>query len=328
MELKESNMFDNTHFPKAKKYWHKGKIHDWSQVTVHSMAHALHYGSSVFEGIRAYKTSKGPAIFRLQEHIDRFFHSASTLNMDVPYSKEEIASAIKLVIKENELESAYIRPLLFYDYGNLGLVPKYSPVEITIGAWEWGAYLGDKTEKGAQVYIVPWRRIHHSQLKMTAKLGGVYVQSTICGMEARSLGFDEAVLLNLEGNVAEGPGENIFIIKDGVLKTNDKTESILEGITRATLLEMAKDLEIKTHIGPLTKEDFFQADEAFFSGTAVELAPIIRVVDGSNPQGEKGEYLIGSGKVGEMTLRLANVYQDCVKGKIEKYQKWLTYVNE
>jgi len=321
-------MLDNTYFPRAKKYWHKGKIHDWSQVTVHSMAHALHYGSSVFEGIRAYNTSKGPAIFRLPEHIERFFHSASTLNMEVPYSKEEIASAIKLVIKENELESAYIRPLLFYDYGNLGLVPKYSPVEITIGAWDWGAYLGAKTEKGAQVYIVPWRRIHHSQLDMTAKLGGMYVQSTICGMEARSQGFDEAVLLNLEGNVAEGPGENIFIVKDRVLKTNDKRESILEGITRATLLEMAKDLDLKTHIGPITKEDFFQADEAFFSGTAVEIAPIVRVVDGSNPQEEKKEYIIGSGKVGEFNLRLYKTYQDIVRGKIKEYEKWLTYVNE
>jgi len=321
-------MFDNTHFPGAKKYLYMGKLFDWSQPAIHPMSHALHYGTSVFEGIRAYSTSGGPAIFRLPEHIDRFFHSASTLFMEVPYSKEEIMNAIKLIIKENKLESAYIRPLLFYSYGNLGLVPEFSPAELVIGAWEWGAYLGDKTEKGVHVCISPWKRIHHSQLEMTAKFGGVYVQSAICGHLARSQGFDEAVLLNLEGNVAEGPGENIFIVKGEVLKTNDKAESILEGITRASLLEIAKDLGYETQIGPITKEDFFQADEAFFSGTAVEIVPIIRVTDNSSSQlqGEKKEYTIGSGKAGDITLQLARTYNHAVRGKIKEYEKWLTYV--
>jgi len=296
-------MFNNTHFPRAKKFWYMGKLYKWNHPNIHVMSHALHYGTSVFEGIRAYKTSKGPAVFRLPEHVDRFFHSASILSMEVPYSKEEIIEAIKSVIKKNKFESAYIRPLLFYSFGNLGLVPKFSPVELTIGAWEWGAYLGEKTEKGARVYITPWKRIHHSQLKMTAKLGGVYVQSTICGMEARSLGYDEAVFLNLEGNIAEGPGENIFIIKEGVLKTNDKTESVLEGITRASILEMAENLGIETRIEPITKENFLEADEIFFTGTAVEIAPVIRVADGSNPQVDKKEYTIGSGKVGGITQK-------------------------
>ena len=319
-------MFDNTYFPQAKKFWYQGKLYDWNHPNIHVMSHALHYGTSVFEGIRAYNTPKGPAVFRLPEHVDRFFHSASTLSMEVPYGKEEIIDVIKLVVKENKLESAYIRPLLFYSFGNLGLVPKFSPVELTIGAWDWGAYLGEKTEKGAHVYITPWKRIHHSQLKMTAKLGGVYVQSAICGMEARSLGYDEAVFLNLEGNIAEGPGENIFIIKGGVLKTNDKTESVLEGITRASVLEMAKDLGIETLIEPMTKEDFLQADEIFFTGTAVEIAPVISVADGSNPQGEKKEYTIGSGKAGDMTQMLAKTYKDAVGGKIKEYEKWLSYV--
>jgi len=290
------------------------------------MSHALHYGTSVFEGIRAYKTSKGPAVFRLPEHVDRFFHSASILSMEVPYSKEEIIEAIKSVIKKNKFESAYIRPLLFYSFGNLDLVPKFSPVELTIGAWEWGAYLGKKTEKGARVYITPWKRVHHSQLKMTAKLSGVYVQSAICSIEARSLGYDEAVFLNLEGNIAEGSGENIFIIKEGVLKTNDKTESILEGITRASVLEMAKNLGIETCIEPMTKEDFLEADEIFFTGTAVEIAPIIRVADGSNPQVEKKEYVIGSGNAGGITQKLAKTFNDAVRGNIKEYEKWLSYV--
>jgi len=319
-------MFNNTHFPRAKKFWYMGKLYEWNHPSIHVMSHALHYGTSAFEGIRAYKTSKGPAVFRLPEHVDRFFHSASTLSMEVPYSKEEIIEAIKSVIKENKLESAYIRPLLFYSFGNLGLVPKFSPVELTIGAWGWGAYLGEKTEKGANVYISPWKRVHHSQLKMTAKLGGVYVQSTICGIEARSLGYDEAIFLNLEGNIAEGPGENIFIIKGGLLITNDKKESVLEGITRASVLEMAKDLGIETRIGPMTKEDLFQADEIFFTGTAVEIVPIIRVTDGSNPQGEKKEYTIGSGNAGDITQKLAKTYKDAVRGNIKEYEKWLSYV--
>lgn len=321
-------MFENTHFPKAKKYWHMGKLYDWSQPNIHSMSHALHYGTSVFEGIRAYSTSKGPAIFRLPEHIDRFFQSAATLSMTVPYSKEEIISTIMMVMKENKLDSAYIRPNLIYSYGNLGLVPKMSPVELTIAAWEWGAYLGDKTEKGVNVCILRWKRIHRSQLAMTAKLGGVYVQSAICGMEARSKGYDEAVFLNIEGNVAEGPGENIFIVQDGVLKTNDGTESILEGITRATILELAKDFGIKTAIGPIMKEDFFKADEAFFTGTAVEIAPIVLVGDDSDPETQKKEYTIGTGKKGEITDKIATAYKDTVCGKIKKYENWLTFVNE
>ncbi len=319
-------MFNNTHFPRAKKFWYMGKLYKWNHPNIHVMSHALHYGTSVFEGIRAYKTSKGPAVFRLPEHMDRFFHSASILSMEVPYSKEEIIEAIKSVIKENKFESAYIRPLLFYSFGNLGLVPKFSPVELTIGAWEGGAYLGEKAEKGARVYITPWKRVHHSQLEMTAKLGGVYVQSTICGIEARSLGYDEAVFLNLEGNIAEGPGENIFIVKEGVLKTNDKTESVLEGITRASVLEMAKNLGIETRIGPMTKENFLEADEIFFTGTAVEIAPVIRVADGSNPQVEKKEYTIGSGKVGSITQKLAKTFNSAVRGNIKEYEKWLSYV--
>lgn len=305
-----------------------GKLYDWDQPNVHSMSHALHYGTSVFEGIRAYNTAKGPAVFRLPEHIDRLFHSAATVSMKVPYGKEEIISTIKMVMKENKLESAYIRPNLFYSYGNLGLVPKVSPVELTIAAWEWGAYLGDKTEKGVNVCILKWKRIHRSQLAMSAKLGGVYVQSAICGMEARAKGYDEAIFLNIEGNVAEGPGENIFIVKDGVLKTNDGTESILEGITRATIIEMAKDSGIKTSVGPITKQDFFEADEGFFTGTAVEIAPIVLIADDSDPKAARKEYTVGTGKKGEITAKLTEAYRDTVRGKIKKYERWLTYVND
>jgi branched-chain amino acid aminotransferase len=319
-------MFENSHFPRAKKYWYLGKFHDWKEANVHAMSHALHYGTSVFEGIRAYKTAKGPAIFRLQDHIDRFFYSASLLKMEVPYSKQEIKETIKLVIKKNQLDSAYIRPLLFYSYGNLGLVPKFSPVELMIAAWEWGAYLGEEARKGIHVYLLPWRRIHHSQFDMKAKLGGLYILSTIYGTLAREKGFDEAVFLNLEGNVAEGPGENILIIKDGVLKTNDVSESVLEGITRTSILKIAEDRGIRTAIGAITKKEFLEAQEVFFSGTAVEIAPITHVTDGSDPDIPDQEYRIGSGKPGATTLKIKKTFEEIVSGKNKAYENWLTYV--
>src|SRR4030043_684194 len=257
-------MFLNTHFPKAQKYWYQGKFYDWSEGDLHPMMHALHYGTSVFEGIRAYGTPRGTAIFRLPEHIDRMLLSAAVARMKFPYGKDEIIEFIKLTVRENGLESCYIRPLLFFSYGNLGLVPKACPVELAISAWEWGAYLGEKAAGGVSVYIVPWRRVHHTQFNMAAKLGGVYVQSTICGLEARDEGFDEAVFLNFEGRIAEGPGQNIFIVKGGTLITNERTESVLEGITRTSLLEIARDLGFKTVVGPITKEDLYGAEEAFF----------------------------------------------------------------
>jgi branched-chain amino acid aminotransferase len=240
--------------------------------------------------------------------------------MEVPYTKEEIIQAIRLTLRENRLEAAYIRPLLFYSYGNLGLVPKYCPIELIIGTWEWGAYLGEKASNGVSVYILPWKRVHYSQLDMTAKLGGAYIQSTICGLEARARGFDEAVFLNIEGNVAEGPGENIFIYKNGILKTNDKTESVLEGITRTSLLKIAKENGIKTEVGPIEKEEF--------SGTAVEVVSITNIVDGSNPKVKPKRFTVGAGKPGPVTNQLRNIYLDIVSGKVKKYKRWLTYVND
>jgi len=282
----------------------------------------------VFEGIRAYKSAQGPAIFRLHDHLERLFHSASVLKMKVPYTEKEIADAIISVVKENNLESAYIRPLLFYSYGNLGLLPKACRVELAIAAWEWGAYLGEKAEKGVHVYIVPFRRIHHSQFDMKAKLGGMYVQSAICGQIARENGCDEALFLNLEGNIAEGPGENIFIVKDKRLRTNDRKESILEGITRASLLEIANDMGIDFSIEAIRKEDLFTADEAFFCGTAVEIIPIIRVTDASRINTPAKEYKISSGIFGEMTRAIKEIYLKAVRGEEKRYQKWLTYVKK
>jgi branched-chain amino acid aminotransferase len=321
-------MYANTNFSKARKYWYNGKFYDWSKGSFHPMMHALHYGTSVFEGIRAYGTAKGPAIFRLSEHIDRFLLSASVAKMQSPYSKDEIMRFIKLTVRENRLESCYIRPLLFYSYGNLGLVPKACPVELVIGAWEWPAYLGEKASKGTSVYIGPWRRIHHSQLNMAAKLGGIYIQSTINGLEARAQGCDEAVFLNIEGRVAEGPGENLFLVKGGVLYTNDRRESVLEGITRTSLLEIARDAGTKTVVGPMTKDDFFGADEAFFSGTAIEVTPVVKAIDSSTPGEARKEHLIGGGKIGPVTQAMIKTYKEVVTGKAPRYEKWLAFINE
>ncbi|MCK7499732.1 MAG: branched-chain amino acid transaminase [Comamonadaceae bacterium] len=319
-------MFLNTHFPKAEKYWYQGKFCDWSAADFHPMMHALHYGTSVFEGIRAYSTAKGPAVFRLPEHIDRFLLSAGVIKMKSPYTKEEIADAVKLTVRENKLDSCYIRPLLFYSYGNLGLVPKACPVELAISAWEWAAYLGENAARGVQAFIVPWRRVHHTQFNMSAKLGGVYVQSTICGLEAREEGFDEAIFLNMEGRVAEGPGQNIFIVKDGTLVTNGRSESALEGITRTSLLELGRDLGYKTVVGPITKADLFGADEAFYCGTAVEVIPIVEVTDGSDVAGPRTTHVIGTGKPGPIALKMIRAFADAVSGRDPRYDKWLTYV--
>lgn len=319
-------MFLNTHFPKAEKYWYQGRLRDWSAADFHPMMHALHYGTSVFEGIRAYNTAKGPAVFRLPEHIDRLLLSAGVIKMKSPYTKEEIADAVKLTVRENKLDSCYIRPLFFYSYGNLGLVPKACPVELAISAWEWAAYLGENAARGVRAFIVPWRRVHHTQFNMSAKLGGVYVQSTICGLEAREEGFDEAVFLNMEGRVAEGPGQNIFIVKNGTLVTNGRTESALEGITRTSLLELGADLGYKTSVGPITKADLFGADEAFYCGTAVEAIPIVEVTDGSDPAGPRTKHVIGTGKPGPVALKMIQAFADAVSGRNPRYEKWLTYV--
>jgi len=321
-------MINMANFPKASKYWYMGKFYDWPEHTIHPMAHGLHYGTIVFEGIRAYPTAKGAAVFRLREHTERFLYSAGVAKMVPPYDAAAINDVIKKVVRENKLASCYIRPLLFYSYGNLGLVPKASPVEFLCSAWEWAAYLGENADAGTSVYILPVRRIHHSQVDMKAKLGGLYILSTIGGLEARAQGCDEAVFLNLEGRVAEGPGENIFVIKKGVVKTNDRSESILEGITRTSLLEVATDLGLKTAVGPITKDDFLGADEAFFTGTAVEIIPVTKAVDGSDPKAGRKEYKIGGGRPGEVTAKLKNRFFEIITGKVPRFEKWLTYVND
>jgi len=327
-----TDMIDTTHFKGAQKYWHNGQIHDWDSQLIHVMSHALHYGSSVFEGIRAYNTNRGPAIFRLKDHVDRLFNSASVINMDVPFTKDEIFEACKTIIRENNLNNAYIRPNLFFGYGNLGLTPRACPAETTIGCWEWGAYLGEEgITKGVHVLLLPNKRMHHSQINPSAKIGGIYVQSNINAKHARVHGFDEGLFMNLENRIAEGPGENLLIVKNGVVKTNDRLESVLEGITRTTILELAADLGYQTEIAPITLEDLISADEAMFTGTAAEVTPLVKMTDGREADNEPStwqEYPIGTGTPGPITKQLAKLYGEIVRGEHETYHHWLTFVNE
>jgi branched-chain amino acid aminotransferase len=323
-------MFDLTYFPGARYFWHNGEMYDWDSANIHVMTHALHYGSSVFEGIRAYDTEKGPAIFRLNDHLNRLMISSDILNMKVPWGKQELEKTIKQVMKANRLQAAYIRPNVFYSYGSPGVVPKASPVEVTIACWAWGAYLGEEALKsGVHVLLLPYRRVHNSQVDLRAKIGGLYAMSNISGTFARKLGFHEGVFLNLEGRIAEGTGENIILVQGNRLKTNDRSESILEGITRTTILQLAQDLGYSVEIGPITVEEMLGSDEVFFTGTAAEVIPITRVTDGSDPkkpQEEWKEFVIGSGKPGPVTQKLAGQYRAVVHGELPEYHHWLTYV--
>ena len=318
-------MFSRENFKKASYYWYNGKFYHWDEATIHPMTHALHYGTAVFEGIRAYDTGEGVGIFRLDEHVDRLFHSAKVVGMKIPYKPEEVKEVIRETLYKNNLKSAYIRPIFFYSYGNLGLCPTSCNVDFIVATWEWGTYLGEKAlREGIRVLILPWRRIHHSQITTTAKISGIYVQSKIGSEYARHMGFNEGLFLNLEGEIAEGAGENIFIVKNRRLITNDWQASILEGITRGTVIQLAKDYGYSVEIRPILREDLFTADEAFFTGTAAEIVPIVAVADSSKGEKKLKEIRIGSGKPGEVTLHLAGLYRDVVMGKIERYRSWIS----
>ena len=289
---------------------------DWQTLTVHPLSHALHYGTSVFEGIRAYPTANGPAVFRLPEHLDRFFHSASVLSMDVPYTQQEITDAIKLVIRENQLDSAYIRPLLYYSYGNLGLLPKVSPVELVIAAWEWGAYLGQEAlENGIRIRKSTFIKNDSHPSMYLAKANGNYINSMLALDEAMTKGYDEALLLDSKGNVAEGSGENIFMVKDGVIYTPTLVAS-LNGITRNTIMTLAREQGYEVVETTMKIEELYEADEVFFTGSAAEVTPIREIDDNT----------IGNGSRGPITEKLQTMYFDLVHGRLDIHPDWLNYV--
>ncbi|HEX6733928.1 MAG TPA: branched-chain amino acid transaminase [Azonexus sp.] len=296
--------------------WQDGKLIPWREATTHVLTHSLHYGMSVFEGVRAYKTAAGTAIFRLEEHTDRLFNSAHIFQMAMPYDKATINEAHKEVLRANKLESGYLRPIAYYGSEKMGVSPKGAKVHVAIAAWPWGAYLGEEgMERGIRVKVSSYTR-HHVNISMVrAKASGHYINSILANNEVTNEGYDEAMLLDPEGYVAEGAGENLFIVKKGKLYTPDLT-SCLEGITRATVLQIAAELGLAVQEKRITRDEVYTCDEAFFTGTAAEVTPI-RELDGRQ---------IGIGRRGPITAQIQAKYFDVVYGRSEAHRGWLSYI--
>ena len=300
----------------TKKIWMDGTFVDWDKAQVHVLSHTLHYGLGVFEGIRCYDTAAGPAIFRLPEHIDRLFDSAHIAGLDMPFSRDDIGQAIIDTVKVNEVRECYIRPLVYLGYGELGINNSHCPVCVTIAVWPWGAYLGESAlSEGIRVCISSYTR-HHVNVMMTkAKVVGNYANSQLAKMEAIHSGYDEAIMLDVQGNVGEGSGENIFIVRNGVLKTPPLT-AILEGITRNSVIDLARQQGLTVRETVFSRDELYIADEVFFTGTAAELTPI-REVDNRK---------IGGGFPGPVTHKLQQAFFRIVQGKDDAYKSWLTFI--
>jgi branched-chain amino acid aminotransferase len=298
----------------TEKIWMNGELVDWDDARIHVGAHALHYGSGVFEGIRCYDTPKGPAVFRLRDHMQRLHNSARLLHMQLPYSIDELVEGTNELLGANGLPEAYIRPIAFYGYGELGVAARDNPVETVVMSWPWGAYLGEEALRtGIRAKISSWQRISANIIPHVAKATGVYINSMLAVTEANNAGYDEAILLTPEGTVADGSGENIFVVRDGAIATPDLGTGILPGITRDSIIQIAQDLGYTVEEKPLIRSDLYLADEVFMCGTAAEVTPL-RSVD---------DHEIG---VGPVTLELQKAYLDTVRGASERWAQWLDHV--
>jgi branched-chain amino acid aminotransferase len=297
----------------TEKIWMNGELVDWADAKVHVGVHGLHYGSGVFEGIRAYETSKGTAVFRLTEHLKRLHNSAKLLGMEIPYTLDDLRDACWELIGANGLPEAYLRPIAFYGYGELGVAATGNPVETVIMSWPWGSYLGEEGLKnGIRAKISSWQRIGANVIPHTSKATGVYLNSMLAVTEVNRAGYDEAILLTAEGYVADGSGENIFMVSDGVIYTPDLSTSILPGITRDTVIQIAQDLGYRVVEKQLIRSDLYLADEVFMCGTAAEVTPL-RSVD---------DVEIG---VGPITLEIQEAYLDTARGRSERWAQWLEF---
>jgi branched-chain amino acid aminotransferase len=298
----------------TEKIWMNGELVDWADAKVHVGVHGLHYGSGVFEGIRCYDTPKGPAVFRLREHMQRLHNSAQLLHMQIPFSVDELYAATHEVLGANGLPECYIRPIAFYGYGQLGVAARDNPVETVIMSWPWGSYLGEEGLKnGIRVKISSWQRVPPNVVPHVSKATGVYLNSLLAVTEATNAGYDEAILLTPEGTVADGSGENVFVVKGGVIYTPDLSTGILPGITRDTITQIASDLGHTVLEKSLIRSDLYLADEVFMTGTAAEVTPI-RSVD---------DHELG---VGDVTRALQKAYLDTVRGQSDRWSQWLDYV--
>jgi branched-chain amino acid aminotransferase len=300
------------------KIWMDGKLVDWEDANVHVLTHALHYGSGVFEGIRAYETSRGAGIFRLTDHIRRLFTSSAVYMIEVPFRQEEIVDAVKELVHVNGLTSCYIRPIVYHGYGEMGLNPLYAPVNVAVAVWPWGTYLGDDClENGARLMISTWRRPDPNTFPAQAKATGQYINSGLAKVEAIKAGYDDAIMLGPDGRIGEGTGENLFIVREGELVTPPESSGILRGITRDSVITIARDLGYEVLERNMVRSDVYTADEAFLTGTAAEVTPI-REVDGRT---------IGTGTRGAITKELQQTYFSAVKGDVEKYADWVEYAD-
>jgi branched-chain amino acid aminotransferase len=301
----------------SERIWMDGKMVDWADAKIHVLTHALHYGSGVFEGIRAYETPRGPAIFRLNDHIDRFFKSAKILLMDMPFSREELIAATKAVVVENKLKSCYLRPIAYLGYGEMGLNPLLSKTNVAIAAWPWGAYLGEEgLAKGIRVKISSWQRHDPNAIPPAAKCTGMYVNSSLAKIEAVKSGYDECILLSPQGTVSECTGENIFIVKGRRVITPPISAGALDGLTRDAIMVLAREHDFEVQEGTLLRSDLYLADEIFLTGTAAEVVPVASVDDRE----------VGDGRPGSVTKELQAAYFDLVKGKSLTHPEWLDYV--
>ena len=299
----------------TKFVWMDGKLVGWEDAKIHVLSHTLHYGSGVFEGIRCYETKRGPAVFRLTEHIERLFRSAKIHMIDVPFSPQQIVEGTGELIRANELKSCYVRPIIYHGYGEMGLNPLKAPVNVSIITWAWGAYLGEEGfTKGVRTMISSWQRYDTNAIPPAAKATGQYLNSSLAKMEAIKSGYDEAIMLNREGFVADATGENVFIVRDGVLFTPPISAGPLEGITRGTVMTIAEDLGIDVKNRNIVRSDLYTADEAFMTGTAAEVVPI-RSVDDRD-----------LGDPGPITKKVQETFFAAVKGEVEKYSDWNEYV--
>ncbi len=299
----------------TEKIWMNGELVDWADAKIHVGTHGLHYGSGVFEGIRCYDTPKGPAVFRLADHMQRLVNSARLLSMQLPYTVEELRAATHELLGANGLPEAYIRPIAFYGYGQLGVAARDNPIETVIMSWPWGAYLGEEgLAQGIRAKVSSWQRISANVIPHVAKATGVYLNSMLAVTEANNAGYDEAILLTPEGTVADGSGENIFVVRDGVIYTPDLATGILPGITRDTIIQIATDLGHRVVEKAVIRSDLYLADEVFMCGTAAEVTPL-RSID---------DHEIG---VGQVTLELQKAYLDTVRGRSDRWSHWLDYVS-
>jgi branched-chain amino acid aminotransferase len=298
--------------------WQNGEFVAWDDAKVHVLTHGLHYGTGVFEGIRCYETERGPAVFRHLDHLDRLERSAKLYYMELPYSAQQLRAATHELITRNDLSSCYIRPIAFRGYGEMGLNPLNSPIDVAIAVWEWGAYLGEQSKlDGVRAKVSSWERISPRSLIPHAKASGQYLNSVLAKIESLKAGYDEAILLDEHGHVCEGSGENIYVVRDGVIITPPQTASILDGISRRSVLQIARDLGYPTLERDMARAELYHADEVFLTGTAAELVPVREIDDQA----------IGSGKPGEITRVLQNAFDDALHGRSERYHEWLDLVD-